>query len=517
MIIRSKELLTDGQVSSALLLSVVEEHATELPRLEKLRRYYENDSNILDRKRTNGLPNTKIAHGYPRYISTMAAGYLIGSPVEYDDPDQRDALEPILSEYARANIESVDAEIAKNASIYGVGVEILYVAQRGEVSAPRTVAVDPETAFVVYDETVDRSPVFGVYMQPTYDERGDQTGWRISVYTDRTVSLYLVSGTEQIAGATPVSVLPHYFGEVPVNEYWNGEDERGDFESVIPLIDAYDILESDRVNDKQQFVDSLLVLTGCSLEEDENGRSPGQQLREDKVISIPGDGASVQWLSKTLTESDVDVLRQALNSDIHKMSMVPDLTDEHFAGNSSGVAMKYKLLGFEQMTKIKERWFKEGLRARLRMFAEFLRVRGEPALDADSVGITFHRGLPVNELEDAQTLSTLTGAGAVSPEEKVRRLHNDWTEDQVQDEVRKIQLANVFELLSELQSRGMVSKAELRAYVVGESDAEAQAAVDEIAAEHDTLSGIFAQDGEDDDGLPDRQRGVNGDADAEAT
>ena len=510
MIIRSRELLTNGQVGPELLLSVVDEHMKMLPRLQRLRRYYENGNDILNRTRTAGLPNTKIAHGYPRYIATMASGYLIGSPVEYDDPDQSAALEPVLEEYARANVESVDAEIAKNASIYGVGVEILYVVTRGEMTSPRTVAVDPESAFVVYDETVDRLPVFGVYMQPTYNVNGEFTGLRISVYTDRDISLYLVSDVSQLAGAQPVSIVRHYFGGVPVNEYWNGEDEHGDFEGVIPLIDAYDLLESDRVNDKQQFVDALLVLTGCTLDDDESGRTPGQQLREDKVISIPGDGASVQWLSKTMTESDVDVLRQALNSDIHKMAMVPDLTDEHFAGNSSGVAMKYKLLGFEQMTKIKERWFKEGLRARLRMFAEFLRARGGKTLDAETVGITFRRGLPVNELENAQTLSTLSAAGSVSPEEKVRRLNPDWTEEQINDEVRKIQLSNVFEQLSELQSRGMISKAELRAYVMDEEPDVSQQKVDEIKEEGNTLSGLFAEDDE-------RPERVNSDAEPEAT
>lgn len=294
MIIRSRRLLTDGQVGTDLLLSVLEEHGAGLPRLERLRRYYENSGDICNRTRTSGLPNTKIAHGYPRYIATMASGYLIGSPVEYDDPNQNTALEPVLEEYARANVESVDAEIAKYASIYGVGVEILYVVQRGAVSSPRTVAVSPECAFVVYDETVDRTPVFGVYTQPTYNVNGELTGMRISVYTAKSITLYQVSDISQIAGAQPVSVVPHYFGDVPVNEYWNAEDERGDFEGVISLIDAYDILESDRVNDKQQFVDALLVLIGCTLDEDESGRSPGQQLREDKVISIPGDGASAQ-------------------------------------------------------------------------------------------------------------------------------------------------------------------------------------------------------------------------------
>ena len=48
---------------------------------------------------------------------------------------------------------------------------------------------------------------------------------------------------------------------------------------MIPLIDAYDKLESDRVNDKEQYVDKLIVMTGCVLEKDDQGRTPGQQLR----------------------------------------------------------------------------------------------------------------------------------------------------------------------------------------------------------------------------------------------
>jgi len=103
------------------------------------------------------------------------------------------------------------------------------------------------------------------------------------------------------------------------------------------------------------------------------------------------------------------VLKNALKADIHKMSMVPDLTDEQFAGNTSGVAMRYKLLGLEQLTRIKERWFREALRERLRAYAHFLVCRGGMHLDAEKVRMVFTRSLPVNELEEAQTLSELSG------------------------------------------------------------------------------------------------------------
>ena len=160
------------------------------------------------------------------------------------------------------------------------------------------------------------------------------------------------------------------------------------------------------------------MLYGCTLETDARGRTPGQQLREDKALAMPDSDARVEWLCKQLNEADAEVLRAAIRSDIHKMSLVPDLTDEQFAGNSSGVAMRYKLLGLEQLTKIKERWFREGLRARLEGFAHFLACRGEKPLDADSVRMIFSRSLPVNELENAQTLSELKD---ILPQEELAR------------------------------------------------------------------------------------------------
>lgn len=191
----------------------------------------------------------------------------------------------------------------------------------------------------------------------------------------------------------------HFFGAVPMVEVWNGEDERGDFEGVMTLIDAYDRLQSDRVNDKEQFVDALLLLSGCTMENDERGRTPGQQLREDKVLVLPDGDAKAEWLCKDLNESDAEVLKKALDADIHKLSMVPDLSDEHFAGNVSGVAVKYKMLGLEQLTRVKERWFREALRSRMELFGAFLALRGEPELDVNAVRMIFTRALPSEESE----------------------------------------------------------------------------------------------------------------------
>lgn len=441
MITRAERYLAEnGMPSEAMLESVLQEHLDNAVRLESLAAYYRGQNAIVHRRRARGLPNNRVSYPYARYIVSVATGYLIGQPVGYSTDHQDDALDPILDAFSRCSVSSVDAENARHASIYGRAVEYVHATEgdAGEV-LPCVAALPPETAFVVYGDDYHNRPLFGVYYTQDKKEDGTPDGWRVYVMSAFSVCEY---HTTSLTGGkfSPVEEKEHFFGGVPMVEYWNDEDEHGDFEWVLPLIDAYDKLQSDRVNDKEQFVDKLLVLYGCTIEDDEQGRPPWQQLREDKALCLPDLQAKAEYLQGAMSESDVEVLRAALVEDIHKMSMVPDLSDREFAQNASGVAMKYKLWGLEQMTNVKQQWFIEGLKQRLKLFANFCRTQGKPALDVDEVKITMTRAMPANLIENAQMAQYAESAGAASVETKVRMLHaaDNWTEEQVLAEVERI-------------------------------------------------------------------------------
>ena len=410
MIVRSREFMPESAaepIHGVLLAGVVKEWQAGTERLAKLRAAYENERAINKRARLPGRPNNRLAHGFAKYIATMSSGYMIGKPVVYSALDgQEKTLEAILDEYRRANMDSVDIELARYAAIYGKAVQIVYA---DEDAKGRAAAISPETAFVVYDDTVESKPLFGVQVAKTTDIKGDDNGYAVSVSTDEYVFEYRIEKLADIEKTTPVEITEHEFGGVPLIEVWNDENEQGDFEQVQSLIDAYDIIESDRTNDTEQHVNALLVLTGATMEADEDGRTPAQQIRQDRMLMLPNNDAHAEYLTAALSQADVEVLKNSIKSDIHKFSMVPDLTDENFAGNASGVAMKYKLLGLESLIKIKEPWFVEALRERLRLFANFVSVRGAAALDVAEVTITLSRSLPVNELEIAQMVMQLQG------------------------------------------------------------------------------------------------------------
>lgn len=437
----SAYLQPNGLPTPEMLGSVLAEHQLNTPRLENLRSYYLAESAILKRSRLSGQPNNRMAHPFARYITSVATGYLVGKPVSYSTEQPDGTLEQITEAFRRASIPSIDAEIARNASIYGRGVEYVYVHE--DDMMPHASALDPRNAFVVYDERHDVKPLFGVYISRKTTETGSDNGWKVMVAGSSCIAEYSTAAIPS-KQFTEERITPHYFGNVPMVEYWNDENERGDFEWIIPLIDGYDKLQSDRVNDKERFVDALLVLIGCTMDADENKRSPGQQLREDKMLSLPDSQSDVKYLTAQMDEAGAEILRAALVEDIHKLSMVPNLSDKDFSANASGVAMRYKLWGLEQLINVKQQWFTEGLRQRLKLFANFMAARGATTLDVADVKIKFTRALPVNKLEQAQYVQAADAAGAMSTESKVSALHegDDWSEADIQAEAEQIDSAN---------------------------------------------------------------------------
>jgi SPP1 family phage portal protein len=338
----------------------------------------------------------------------MAAGYLIGAPVTYTDDNQAEALAKLTDIYRAANTDSVDNELAEHASLYGVGVEMLYLDERARL---KTAALDPARSFVVYDDSAEHRPVMGIALRNRIQFPAKAERFEAAVYTS--------AESFEMAGASPYDMavvsapVSHYFPGVPMVEYWNNARELSDVEPVISLIDAYDGLQSDRLNDKQQFADSLLVFTGISgfapSDDPNDSRSLGRRLREDQNLSMPNPDAKVEWITKQLNESDAQVLASAIRDDLHRLSMIPDMSDEKFAGRVSGVSMRYKLMGFEQLTRVKERWFREGLRSRLRLASGVMTLESGVSFDPEKVQITFNRSLPVNMLEEAQALVALRG------------------------------------------------------------------------------------------------------------
>ena len=73
------------------------------------------------------------------------------------------------------------------------------------------------------------------------------------------------------------------------------------------------------------------------------------------------EGTSAEWLIKNSNDTTIENMKNRLDADIHKFAKCPNLADKEFASNASGIAIKFKTLGTENLVAIKERKFKRGL------------------------------------------------------------------------------------------------------------------------------------------------------------
>ena len=82
---------------------------------------------------------------------------------------------------------------------------------------------------------------------------------------------------------------------------------------------------------------------------------------------------------------------------------------EQFAGNVSGEAMKYKLMGLENIIGVKEAKFKKGLMRRIELLCNFLNISTNDLMLYTDIQPIFTRNKPQNEVELANMVKSLYG------------------------------------------------------------------------------------------------------------
>lgn len=370
-------------------------------RLEKLLNYYDGKHSILYKpNRSNGQAPSKIMNNYPKYISTMATGYFIGSPITYVyQAEQMKELEKIH----RYNYESShNAELALDMSIFGVAYELIYL---DEASKYCFASVDPRNVLTLDDGKIKPTITDAVI----FDEQelaDNKVRVIMEVYDSSQVATYEYikdTCTPKDFSYKLLKTETHNIGHCPVIEYRNNKFKKGDFEDVISLVDAYNDATSTSLDDLKDFTDALLKLKNLSgTDEDDIAK-----IKDDKVILVDGDG-DADWLVKTINDTYAQNIKDRIKHDIHKFSFTPDLTDTEFSGNLSGVAIKFKFQSLEQLRQEKERWFRKGLAKRLNMINTYMKRYGA-SIDPLDIEIKFSSNLPINDSEIASTMAALSG------------------------------------------------------------------------------------------------------------
>jgi SPP1 family phage portal protein len=376
-------------------------------RFKILDEYFHGENSIKSRTVQDPLkPNNKLAHNFSKYISRIATAYFMGDGVRYtvEDPAYKKELDAILD----ANLTPVKHfEEAIYMSRLGRSYELLYI---NEESKLKTQAFGGDAICPVFGGGIGR--YLAMALRP-YKIKDIKTG-RVMHCCDVLTKSEVVVFEKRPGGAwNETRRFPHNFSDVPVIVRQNNISATGDYEDVIPQIDGYDRAQSDTANDLDYFTNAYLALEGISdltaTDEDGNELSASESakiMKEERLLYFPA-GSKGYYITKPAGDDTAESHKTRLYKDIFFLSQVPNLTDENFSGNITGVAQKFKLFGLDELTKEKQQYFTSSEMKKIRLITEYINALKSTKYDWRTVQITYDRTAITNLLETAEIMNYL--------------------------------------------------------------------------------------------------------------
>lgn len=362
----------------------------------------------------------KVQECYAGMIVDFKNGYFLTQPATYTARNEASQGKvDRLNEYLyRSGKQDADNDIVDWFHTVGKGVLYVEADRDGDTDEPfHAYALDPRSAFVVYSLRPGNKPVMGV----NFVVQGNTS--RFDVFTRDTV--YHLSGgargemmTTQANHdflATAVSLdyaEPNYLGEIPIIEYRYNSVNMGAFEAVVPMLDAINNVESNRIDGIEQFIQSLLVLVNCELPDG----ATANMLRDRGLIELKSVGenkADIKILSEQLDQTQTQVLVDSLYEQVLHICAMPSTSKDTGSSSDTGTAVLYRN-GWYQATAAAlntEDLFKKSNRQFDRIVTKILRERNLLDINIADFELHFVRNDQLNVQSKAQAFQTLMAAG----------------------------------------------------------------------------------------------------------
>lgn len=384
-------------------------HMRNAAETEYLYGYYRGRQDIrLKEKVVRPEINNKVMVNRANEVVTFKTAYLLGEPLQYvsnGGDDTVSAKVNRLNEFMRSESKDTkDKEIADWMHICGVGVRMVVPDEEGEEDgSPVCIyTLDPRDAFVIYYSGVGHKPLAGVLRQ--WDEEGKPYQ---CVYTRE---WYF-----EIAGGEIKKQEARTIPYIPIIEYPNNDARMGAFEVVLPLLNAINTVESNRVDSIQDFVNAFDVFQNCDIDDGQYSElaSGGKAV---KIKGQAGMEAKVYRIASELNQTNT----QTLVDDLYDTALTICGMPNRNGGSSTsdtGTAVIYRD-GFaeaESRAKDTEKTFIRSEREFLRIVLYICRNTADLDLQLSDIKPEFTRKNLSNIQSKAQVLAEMLNNSKIHP------------------------------------------------------------------------------------------------------
>lgn len=388
-------------------------HATNQAEIKKLHEIYRGKTDILGKvKEVRESINHKINENRAYEIVNFYNGYLFGEPVQYvrrenaknngaDDPIAADinALNGFMFSAGKA---ACDKKLGEWMFIAGVGYRLTLPNPKWEKDGDEPpfimFSLNPEQTFVIRSTSVDERDLATVHV--VKQENGDVV---FSVYTDDFYYEFKEFGK--------VKATAHTVGLNPIVEYPLEASRLGVFEVVIDLLNALNELQSNRMDDVVQFVNSFLAIFGAEM-----NKETRDKLDEWRMLFLP-DGTDAKYLSANMSQADVQTLKNDILEAIITITGIPNRNGGSSTSDTgSAVIMRDGWQDAEARAKGVETMFKEAETKTLKLVLRILRDTVGTTLKLADIDTHFTRRNYENIASKSQVLVAMLNNPKIHPE-----------------------------------------------------------------------------------------------------
>ena len=424
--------LEESRFSASFLNDLVEAHTKKVaPRYRKFQKLYEGKHKILNRKKTDkNKPNNKVVNDFFGQVIDNTVGYFLGNPIilNYTEPTpekprvdtdpvdvgvdmssmEDTAVQDYLDELGVENDkDDLFIEWGKEAMIKGLSHILVY---QDEESVTRFMRISPEDLIIVYENSATKKAKYKIRLYDIDTEDTGVTTHYAEVYSATKMELFKCTDSTDVGGASRefcsyafVEEKPHIYGRIPIVTVYNNEEQMSDLEKIESLVADYDKVLSDVSNEFEAFRNAYLMLKNMTA-----GKDGINKLKDEGIIEVMENG-DVKFVTKQIQTEALENHLNRLEKSIYTFSQVPNLSDENFAGNLSGVAIRFKLFGLETKCIIKERKMEKAIRELVRVLSVPIKVSTGKAIDLLNLKVEFTRNVPNNLTEIVDTVTKLDG------------------------------------------------------------------------------------------------------------
>lgn len=402
-----------------------------------LYKYRKGAQPILDReKKIRPDINNKIVENRADEIVTFKTGYLCGEPLQYVSRGGSDAVSAGIGKLNDMMLlcgkAALDRSISEWMYTCGTGYRMVMsnspyidseirpkiLGQKTDFSedeAPFEVyTLDPRYTFVVYHSGLGEKPLMAV--KYITKQNGLIPNSDIStIYSVWTPTEYFELTNDGVAGGLGVTKqLGFAMKSIPIVEYPLNCVRMGAFEAVLPILDAINKVESNRLDSIEQFVQSLLIFVNCDIDDDS-----AKTIREAGLVKIKTVGeikAEIKELAETLDQGQTQVLVDYMYQTVLNIVGMPNRNGGSSTSDTgAAVQLRDGHSSAEARAKSDELMFKESERQFLKIVLRIMRdTVGTPLTLAD-IETRFTRRNYENIQTKAQVLCEMLGCDKIEP------------------------------------------------------------------------------------------------------